>query len=97
VCAFAPTPKQQKKGGVSLEVNCRTVRLDMPAEECPWPIGNGDDIIAGDVQADTLVGYAYKDVTQGYVSSVSYGADAVQALTHAHPWRRRILVWLDHI
>jgi hypothetical protein len=80
VTALAKAPKQEQNGGVSLEVNGRTVRLDMPAEKCPWPIRDGDDIIvAGDMQADTLVGFAYKDVTQAYVSSLSYGGDAVQA------------------
>ena len=80
VRALATAPKQQQNGSVSLEVNGRRVRLDMPPEKCPWPIRDGDDIIvAGDVQADTLVGFAYKDVTQSYVSSLSYGGDAVQA------------------
>lgn len=80
VHALATTSRHQPSGGVSLEVNGRIVRLDMPVQECPWPIRDGDDIIvAGDVQADTLVGYAYKDVTQAYVSSLSYGSDAVQA------------------
>ena len=80
VHALATTSEQQPKGGVSLEVNGRIVRLDMPVQECPWPIRDGDDIIvAGDAQADTLVGYAYKDVTQAYVSSLSSGSDAVQA------------------
>jgi hypothetical protein len=80
VHALATTSTQQPSGGVGLEVNGRTVRLDMPAQECPWPIRDGDDIIvAGDMQAGTLVGFAYKDVTQAYVSSLSYGGDAVQA------------------
>src|SRR5215471_4103834 len=80
VRALATAPKEQQTGGVSLEVNGRQVRLDMPPEACPWPIRDGDDVIvAGDVQADTLVGFAYKDITQAYVSSLSYRGDAVQA------------------
>lgn len=80
VHALATASTQQPGGGVGLEVNGRTIRLDMPAQECPWPIRDGDDIIvAGDMQAGTLVGFAYKDVTQAYVSSLSYGGDAVQA------------------
>lgn len=80
VRGFARPPQQQGDGPVVLEVNGRTVRLDMPAAQCPWPIRDGDDVIvAGDVRADALVGYAYKDVTQGYLSSASYRADAVQA------------------
>src|SRR5215469_1511083 len=78
VRSLAPATEQDKPGFVSLEVNGRVVRLDMPPQECPWPVRNGDDIIvAGDLQAETLVGYAYKDVTQGYVSRSSCRTEAV--------------------
>jgi len=75
------TPHQEgsDEGPVNLEVAGRAVRLEMGAQECPWPVRDGDDIIvAGERQADALVGYAYKDVTQGYVSRASCRADAIQ-------------------
>jgi hypothetical protein len=75
---LAPATEQEKPGFVSLELNGRVVRLDMPPEACPWPVHDGDDIIvAGDLQAETLVGYAYKDVTQAYVSRASCRSEAV--------------------
>src|SRR5262249_2845479 len=73
----ATQPHQEGTGPVNLDGDGRAVRLDMP--ECPWPVRDGDDIIvAGEGQANVLVGYAYKDLTQGYLSRASCRTDAVQ-------------------
>jgi hypothetical protein len=65
---------------VGFEIDDRTIRLDMAREQSPWPLTDGDEVIvAGQQQGGTLVGYAYKDVAQGYLGRQSSRPDLGQA------------------
>src|SRR5215470_17367424 len=65
---------------VAFELDGRSIRLDIGPDQPPCPIKDGDDVIvAGEGQGEAIVGYAYKDLTQGCLGRRSMRPDAVHA------------------
>src|SRR5882672_7514284 len=57
----------------------RSIRLDIGPDQSPCPIRDGDDVIvAGEGQGNAIIGYAYKDLTQGYLGRRSTRRDTAQ-------------------
>jgi len=64
---------------VAFELDGRSIRLDIGPDQPPCPIRDGDDVIvAGEGQGSVIVGYAYKDLTQGYLGRRSIQRDMTQ-------------------
>src|SRR5262245_5740580 len=65
---------------VAFELDGRSIRLDIGPDQPPCPIRDGDDVIvAGEEQGNAIIGYAYKDLTQGYLGRRSTRRDLAQA------------------
>src|SRR5215470_16692617 len=64
---------------VAFELDGRSIRLDIGPDQPPCPIRDGDDVIvAGEGEGSVIVGYAYKDLTQGYLGRRSIQRDMTQ-------------------
>jgi hypothetical protein len=64
---------------LNVDLDGRGVRLELPAGEGHSLVQDGDAlIIAGHTEAETVVGYAYRDITQGYSCRSSCQNDAFQ-------------------
>src|SRR5262245_7276043 len=64
---------------VAFELDGRSIRLDIGPDQPPCPIRDGDDVIvAGEGQGNAIIGYAYKDLTQGYLGRRSTRRDMAQ-------------------